>query len=167
VVTKSGANQFHGSLFEFFQNEDLDANSFMQNLYGGGKQEILRKNQFGGTFGGPVKKDKLFFFGSYQGTRQLNGVATQGSSSTVLPPIPARRPVRAASFMDPAKSTLIYRRLRRRRLPNGKRCNFVRNSSTSRTTRSLATPTWRRTPVRPVSESSAQPALIRVWSSSL
>ena len=89
VVTKSGTNQFHGSLFEFLQNEDLDARSFMQNLYGKGKQQILRKNQFGGTFGGPVKKDKLFFFGSYQGTRQLNGVAAQGSSSTVLPPIPA------------------------------------------------------------------------------
>ncbi len=89
VVTKSGTNQFHGSLFEFFQNEDLDATSFMQNLYGAGKQQELRKNQFGGSFGGPVKRDKLFFFGSYQGTRQLNGVAAQGSSSTVLPPIPA------------------------------------------------------------------------------
>jgi hypothetical protein len=89
LVTKSGTNQFHGSLFEFFRNEDMNANSFFQNLYGGGKQQILKQNQFGGTAGGPIKKDKLFFFGGYQGTRQRNGVAGGGSVSTVLPPIPA------------------------------------------------------------------------------
>jgi hypothetical protein len=88
LVTKSGTNQLHGTLFEFFRNEDLNANSFFQNLYGGGKQQILKNNQFGGTFGGPIKKDKLFIFGGYQGTRQRNGVASQGTSSTVLPPIP-------------------------------------------------------------------------------
>jgi len=88
LVTKSGTNQFHGSAFEFFRNEDLNANSFFQNLYGGGRQQILKQNQFGGTAGGPVKKDKLFFFGGYQGTRQRNGVAAQGTSSTILPPIP-------------------------------------------------------------------------------
>jgi hypothetical protein len=87
VLTKSGSNAFHGTLFEFFRNEDLDANGFFENAEGTGK-EILRQNQFGGTFGGPIKKDKLFFFGSYQGTRQLNGVAVQGSSSVFLPPIP-------------------------------------------------------------------------------
>src|SRR5580658_210976 len=88
VLTKSGSNAFHGTLFEFLRNEDLDANGFFQNAERTGK-EILRQNQFGGTFGGPIKKDKLFFFGSYQGTRQLNGVAAQGSSSVFLPPIPA------------------------------------------------------------------------------
>jgi hypothetical protein len=88
LVTKSGSNQFHGTAFEFFRNEDLNANSFFQNVYGGGKQQVLKNNQFGGTVGGPVKTDKLFFFGGYQGTRQRNGVATQGTSSTVLPPIP-------------------------------------------------------------------------------
>ncbi|MBV9770633.1 MAG: carboxypeptidase regulatory-like domain-containing protein, partial [Bryobacterales bacterium] len=88
VVTKSGSNSFHGTLFEFFRNEDLDANGFFENAEGTGKQ-ILRQNQFGGTFGGPIKKDKLFFFGSYQGTRQLNGVSSAGSSSVFLPPIPA------------------------------------------------------------------------------
>jgi hypothetical protein len=88
VLTKSGSNQLHGSLFEFFRNEDLNANSFFENRDGGGKQQVLKQNQFGGTIGGPLKKDKLFFFGSYSGTRQLNGVASQGSSSTVLPPLP-------------------------------------------------------------------------------
>ncbi|MEI4902552.1 hypothetical protein Q8G48_28855, partial [Klebsiella pneumoniae] len=53
LVTKSGTNQYHGTLFEFFRNEDLNANSFFQNLYGGGKQQILKQNQFGGTGGGP------------------------------------------------------------------------------------------------------------------
>jgi hypothetical protein len=88
VITKSGSNAFHGTLFEFFRNEDLDANGFFQNAQGSGKQ-ILRQNQFGGTIGGPIKKDKLFFFGSYQGTRQLNGVSAQGSSTVFLPPIPS------------------------------------------------------------------------------
>jgi Carboxypeptidase regulatory-like domain len=88
VVTKSGSNSFHGTLFEFFRNEDLDANGFFENAEGVGK-EVLKQNQFGGTIGGPIKKDKLFFFGSYQGTRQLNGVTAAGSSSVFLPPIPA------------------------------------------------------------------------------
>ena len=87
-VTKSGTNSFHGTLFEFFRNEDLDANDFFQNAEAVGKS-VLQQNQFGGTFGGPIKKDKLFFFGSYQGTRQLNGVSAQGSSSVFLPPIPS------------------------------------------------------------------------------
>jgi hypothetical protein len=88
VVTKSGTNQFHGTLFEFFRNEDLNANSFFENALGGGKQQVLKQNQFGGTIGGPLKKDKLFFFGSYQGTRQLNGVGA-GTTTTTLPPLPA------------------------------------------------------------------------------
>jgi len=94
VVTKSGSNVFHGTLFEFFRNERLNANDFFYNrdsvLSQTQKQE-LRQNQFGGTLGGPVKKDKLFFFGSYQGTRQLNGVAPQGITSATLYPVPDNR----------------------------------------------------------------------------
>ena len=81
VVTKSGTNQLHGSLFEFFRNEDLNATTFFQNSQGGGIQQVLKQNQFGGTIGGPIKKDKLFIFGSYQGTRQRNGIATGGATS--------------------------------------------------------------------------------------
>jgi len=88
VVTKSGTNNFHGTLFEFFRNEDLNANSFFQNSLGNGSKQVLKQNQFGGTFGGPLKKDKLFFFGSYQGTRQRNGVAASGTSNVTLPPLP-------------------------------------------------------------------------------
>jgi hypothetical protein len=89
VVTKDGTNQFHGGAWEFLRNEDLNANSFFDNRDGGGKQQVLKQNQFGGNLGGPILKNKLFFFGDYQGTRQLNGVAAGGSSSFFEPPIPA------------------------------------------------------------------------------
>lgn len=90
VVTKSGTNDFHGTAFEFFRNTDLNANDFFYKSaeLAAGKpnvQPVLNQNQFGGVFGGPVKKDKLFFFVSYQETRQKNGLATQASSPFTLP----------------------------------------------------------------------------------
>ena len=99
VVTKSGTNEFHGSLFEFFRNEKLNANDFFYNrdsILSRTQKQVLRQNQFGGSLGGPVKKDKLFFFGSYQGTRQRNGVAAQGLTSATLYPVPDNR--EAADF---------------------------------------------------------------------
>ncbi len=84
IVTKSGTNALHGSLFEFFRNEDLNANDFFRNRSGLARG-LLRQNQYGGTVGGKIVKDKLFFFGSYQGTKQLNGVSTSGSSTMTLP----------------------------------------------------------------------------------
>jgi len=63
VVTRSGNNQFHGSLFEFLRNDDLNSNLYFRNLSGQGRG-VLKQNQFGGTVGGPIKKDKLFFFTS-------------------------------------------------------------------------------------------------------
>jgi len=71
VVTKSGSNQFHGDLFEFLRNTDLDARNYFSPTRGDFKQ-----NQFGGIFGGPIKRNKLFFFVDYQGTKQILG-ATQ------------------------------------------------------------------------------------------
>jgi hypothetical protein len=95
VLTKSGTNQFHGTAFEFFRNSDLNANDFFYNrdscqAYASGScpKQVLNLNQFGGVIGGPIKKDKLFFFGSYQGTREKNGVGTQGNLDATLPPIP-------------------------------------------------------------------------------
>jgi len=95
VVTKSGSNQFHGTAFEFFRNSALNANDFFYNrdscdAYASGScpKQVLNQNQFGGVIGGPIKKDKLFFFGSYEGTRAKNGVAAQGFTDAVLPPIP-------------------------------------------------------------------------------
>ena len=63
AVTKSGTNQYHGAAFEFLRNYDLNARNFFATTPDG-----LKRNQFGGTFGGPIKKDKLFFFGGYQET---------------------------------------------------------------------------------------------------
>ncbi len=82
VVTRGGANQFHGTAFEFFRNTVLNANNFFSNV-NGQKKPVLNQNQFGGTLGGPIIKQKLLFFGSYQGTRQINGVS---SLRTVLGP---------------------------------------------------------------------------------
>ena len=92
VVTKSGSNAFHGSAFEFFRNAQLNANDFFYNRDNPASKttkQVLNQNQFGGAIGGPVLKDKVFFFGSYQGTRQRNGVAAEGQTSAYLPPIPA------------------------------------------------------------------------------
>jgi hypothetical protein len=96
VVTKSGTNAFHGTAFEFFRNSQLNANDFFYNrdtcttISGTCPKQVLNQNQFGGVIGGPIKKDKIFFFGSYQGTRQKNGIASQGlTPGAVLPPIPA------------------------------------------------------------------------------
>ena len=75
VVTKSGTNQLHGSVFEFFRNDALNANDFFLKQ-AGQNRPVLRQNQFGFTVGGPIETDKLFFFGSYQGTRQINGLAS-------------------------------------------------------------------------------------------
>src|SRR5246500_3713857 len=70
VVTKSGTNQYHGNLFEFLRNTDFDAANFFDH----GSRGAYHQNQFGGTFGGPVIKDKIFFFGDYQGNRLIQGV---------------------------------------------------------------------------------------------
>jgi hypothetical protein len=94
VVTKSGTNQFHGSLFEFFRNEKLNANDFFYNRdspLSRTQKQILKQNQFGGSIGGAIVRDKLFFFGSYQGTRQRNGVAAQGFTNATLFPVPDNR----------------------------------------------------------------------------
>jgi hypothetical protein len=71
VITKSGANQFHGSAFEFLRNTDLDAKNFFSQSRG-----AFQQNQFGATFDGPVIKDKIFFYTDFQGTRLKQGVDT-------------------------------------------------------------------------------------------
>ncbi|MGC1903484.1 MAG: TonB-dependent receptor [Candidatus Acidiferrum sp.] len=74
LVTKTGGDDFHGTVFEFLRNEILNANDFFLNQTGQ-PRPILKQNQFGLAFGGPIRRDKLLFFGSYQGTRQVNGLA--------------------------------------------------------------------------------------------
>ena len=91
-VTKSGTNAFHGSLFEYLRNSDLDATDFFINKSGGTKTP-LHRNQFGGTFGGPIKHNKTFFFGSYEEYRQvaptvsLTRVPTAAERAQVTDPI--------------------------------------------------------------------------------
>lgn len=71
VVTKSGSDQFHGSAFEFLRNTDLDARGFFDPTV-----PQFNQNQYGGTLGGPIKKDKIFFFGDFQGSRTVQGLET-------------------------------------------------------------------------------------------
>ncbi|MGA9446800.1 MAG: TonB-dependent receptor, partial [Candidatus Sulfotelmatobacter sp.] len=70
VVTKSGTNQIHGSLFEFIRNRAFDANDYF-NIQQGLPRLDLKRNQYGATLGGPIVKDKAFFFLAYQGQRQV------------------------------------------------------------------------------------------------
>ncbi|MGI8743086.1 MAG: carboxypeptidase regulatory-like domain-containing protein [Bryobacteraceae bacterium] len=78
MTLKSGTNEFHGSVFEFLRNDKLDANSFFNNRSGAAKR-ALRQNIYGGTIGGPVLKNKLFFFADFQGTRNRNSGPTTNS----------------------------------------------------------------------------------------
>jgi hypothetical protein len=78
MVTRSGSNQFHGSAYEFFRNQKLDANNWFNNQ-GGVAIAPLRNNNFGGTIGGPIKKDKTFFFFDYDGSRSRTAANHVGS----------------------------------------------------------------------------------------
>jgi hypothetical protein len=90
VVTKSGSNAFHGSAFDFLRNTDLDARNYFSPTRG-----AFRQNQFGGTFGGPLRHSKVFFFADYQGTRQTQGIDTGEIS------VPGQAQ-RGGSFIDPS-----------------------------------------------------------------
>ena len=82
VITKSGSNSFHGNAFEFLRNTDLDARNFFDSTRG-----AFRQNQFGGTLGGPIKRQKVFFFADYQGTRTVEGIT---SAETQVPSLQDR-----------------------------------------------------------------------------
>jgi hypothetical protein len=81
VTTRSGTNQFHGTLFEFFRNDKLNANDFFSNLNALGKTP-LRWNQYGGNFGGPIRRDRMFFFINYEGARVKRQAQVTGSVPT-------------------------------------------------------------------------------------
>jgi hypothetical protein len=88
VITKSGGNQFHGSVFEYLRNDALDAPNFFDNIIG--QKAPLRLNQFGGSIGGPIIKQKAFFFFSYEGYRLRAGLnsteAVPGAASRICGP---------------------------------------------------------------------------------
>jgi hypothetical protein len=108
VVTKSGTNAWHGTAFEFVRNAVFDANDFFYNRdtcrldFAGEScpKQVLNQNQYGGVIGGPIKKDKLFIFGSYEGTGQRNGVNIAGSSAITLYPIIPYGPRNTQSFVS-------------------------------------------------------------------
>jgi len=85
MVTRSGTNKFHGSVYDFVRDQSMDANSWFNDYYGDPKG-ALRRNNYGGTFGGPIIKDKTFFFFDYDATRQ-----TGMSSATAGLPTDAMR----------------------------------------------------------------------------
>jgi hypothetical protein len=129
VTIKSGTNEFHGSAFEFFRNDVLNANSWSNNLFGAPKPK-LRWNQFGGSIGGPIMKDKLFFFTDYQGLRFNVPAATgaitvftaaqrQGDFSAIC------TEYNAAGVCAPGKGTQLYNPLQRD--ASGNRVPFARN----------------------------------------
>jgi hypothetical protein len=92
VVTKSGSNAFHGDLFEFVRNTELDARNYFSPSRG-----AFEQNQFGATLGGPIQRNKIFFFGDYQGTRSTEGVDTGQI------PIPSQQD-RTGNLLDMASS---------------------------------------------------------------
>jgi Carboxypeptidase regulatory-like domain/TonB dependent receptor len=83
VITRSGTNQFHGSAYEFFRNSVMDANDWFNNA-NGVKIPALKRNNFGGTFGGPIRKDKTFFFVDYEGLRASTGTNSGAMSVPTL-----------------------------------------------------------------------------------
>jgi hypothetical protein len=98
VVTKSGGNGLHGSSFDFLRNTDLDARNYFSPTRG-----AYRQNQFGGTLGGPVRRDKVFYFVDYQGTRQVQGIDT----GEISVPSNTDRMGDLSDFVDSSGNTLL------------------------------------------------------------
>src|SRR5215468_8384427 len=132
--TKSGANDIHGGLFEFLRNDKLDARNFFAR-----DREVLKRNQFGGTFGGPVSlpklysgRDRTFFFVSYEGMRERQGLVfnsvvptaamKRGDFSGILGGVigtdPLGRPIRARAIYDPRTTRVIDGKVIRDPFPN-------------------------------------------------
>jgi Carboxypeptidase regulatory-like domain len=97
VVGKSGGNLFHGTLFEFLRNEDLNARNYFAQP---GRKPEFRRNQYGFTFGGPIRRNKTFFFADWQGTRLRTGITRQ----TVVPTLAQRGGVFTTTIYDPTSS---------------------------------------------------------------
>lgn len=120
IATRSGTNEFHGELFEFFRNDALDARNFFN--FTQTEPPPFKRNQFGGSIGGPIFKDKTFFYSSYEGVRHRQGL---NLNSLVL------SDAERASVTDPIILKL---------LPLIPRANFVDSSGTSRFVGSATAP---------------------------
>ncbi len=100
VIGKSGGNEFHGTLFEFFRNEDLNARNYFAQP---GPKPEFRRNQYGLPLGGPIQKNKTFFFADWQGTRLRTGITRQ----SVVPTLAQRSGVFTTTIYDPATSPRV------------------------------------------------------------
>lgn len=89
IVTKSGGARFHGTAYDFFRDDALNANEFFRNRSGAPKP-VLNQKQYGASLGGPLQPKRSFFFVSYQGTRQENGVSSASARNTFVPLLGAR-----------------------------------------------------------------------------
>jgi len=110
VSTRSGTNSFHGEAFDYFRNEYLDARNYFNRNFNpatgadlgvAGRKAPLKRNNFGGAFGGPIWKNRTFFFGSYEGLRQHQGILQNGTVFS-----PAQRAAIAAAGKPAANSLL-------------------------------------------------------------
>src|SRR5712664_1623965 len=122
LVTKSGGNEIHGDAYEYFRNEALNANNPFLKAAGLGRP-LLRRNVFGGVLGGPIRKNKAFFFVSYQGARERNAASIINSISSNVLVVPGLTDDRSVSTLestfgvatiDPASLALLNAKL-----PNG------------------------------------------------
>ena len=125
AITRSGSNSVHGSAYEFFRNDALDA----RNFFDGAQKPPLRRNQFGGSVGGPIIKNKTFFFADYERIRRLQGVP-----SVVTVPSPAARFGQLAGGTVPVHANIVPF-LKLYPLPNG---GLVGNGDTGIFTTSLS-----------------------------
>src|SRR5437773_5161550 len=133
VVTKSGTNDLHGSVYEFLRNDVLNAHGF---TFQPTPKPPFKQNQFGGTLGGPIKKDKTFIFGSYEGRRIVRGIVSQlvpvptasdlaGAFTTPLP-APGTPPgdpstmVFSGTLNDPTVATILQNRCGSQLTPGGR-----------------------------------------------
>jgi hypothetical protein len=131
VTTKSGTNNYHGNLWEYFRNDKLDATDFISNLRGLKKSE-LRQNQFGGNFGGPILKDRIFFFFNYEGARVIRGRIVTGNVPTPL-------------LLSQITNPLLLKNLalKTRRASRRRRIRWLDSTPEATTTRILKTPRCR------------------------
>ena len=114
VATRSGSNTFHGSLFEFFRNEDLNARNYFASP--AARKPEYRRNLYGGTIGGPLLPNHLFFFGDYQGVKQLIGV----TRISTIPTMEERQGIftGVSHIFDPTTTTVVNGVTVRKEFPN-------------------------------------------------
>ena len=114
VGTRSGSNAFHGSIFEYLRNEDLNARNYFATT--GARKPMYRRNLFGATLGGPVLHDKLFFFADYQGILQRIGV----TRISTVPTVNQKRGIftGVSKIYNPNTTTTVGGRLTRTEFPN-------------------------------------------------